>query len=106
MSRRVELRIDRLSQLGEGVASLDGRSVFVPGGLPGERVTADVDQEGRVLRGQLVDVLSASADRREAPCPVAAQCGGCDWLHLTEAAQREAKLEIVLSSLEHNAGIG
>ena len=98
----IELTIDRLGQLGEGVGSYEGRTVFVPGTFPGERVRVRLEQEGKVVRGHLLgDVLAPSPDRRRSPCGLSARCGGCDWLELTEPAQRAAKQEIVLSALEH-----
>jgi 23S rRNA (uracil1939-C5)-methyltransferase len=98
----IELTIDRLGQLGEGVGSYEGRTVFVPGTFPGERVRVRLEHEGKVVRGHLIgDVLAPSPDRRRSPCALSARCGGCDWLELSEAAQRAAKLEIVLSALEH-----
>ncbi len=101
-----ELLILRLSKLGEGVAEVDGRTVFVEDALPGERVRARIEQHGKVLRAQLLEVLEASADRRAPACPRAALCGGCDWLHLDEPAQRRAKEEIALSALEHLGQVG
>ncbi len=98
----IELTIERLGQLGEGVGSYEGRTVFVPGAFPGERVRVRLEQEGKVVRGHLLgDVLAASPDRRPSPCGLSARCGGCDWLELAEPAQRAAKQEIVLSALEH-----
>ncbi|QRK06387.1 class I SAM-dependent RNA methyltransferase [Archangium violaceum] len=98
----IELTIERLGQLGEGVASHEGRTVFVPGAFPGERVRVRLEQEGKVVRGHLLgDVLATSPDRRPSPCALSARCGGCDWLELAEPAQRSAKQEIVLSALEH-----
>ncbi|MFE8598678.1 class I SAM-dependent RNA methyltransferase [Archangium violaceum] len=98
----VELTIERLGQLGEGVGSYEGRTVFVPGTFPGERVRVRLEQEGKVVRGHLLgDVLAPSPDRRRSPCGLSARCGGCDWLELSESAQRAAKQEIVLSALEH-----
>lgn len=101
-----QLHIERLSKLGEGVASLEGRTVFVEGALPGEEVRVRVRQEGQVLRGELLEVLRPSPDRRPPSCcPVVDRCGGCGWMHLVEGAQREAKLRIVLSALEHLGGL-
>ncbi len=98
----IELTIERLGQLGEGVASYEGRTVFVPGTFPGERVRVRLEQEGRVVRGHLLgDVLVPSPERRASPCVMSARCGGCDWLELAEPVQRSAKQEIVLSALEH-----
>ncbi|HYX90418.1 MAG TPA: class I SAM-dependent RNA methyltransferase [Myxococcaceae bacterium] len=90
----------RLSQLGEGAGEHDGRTVFVAGALPGERVRVGLREEQRVLRGELLEVLEPSPARRTPPCPIADRCGGCDWLHLDEATQRKAKEEILLSALE------
>ncbi len=100
----VELVVDRLSKSGDGVASFDGRTVFIEGALPGERVRVRLI-EGKVYKGELVEVLSRSAARREPPCALAEQCGGCSWLHLAEPEQRAAKEEIVCSTLEHIGGL-
>ncbi|MBF5040892.1 class I SAM-dependent RNA methyltransferase [Aggregicoccus sp. 17bor-14] len=97
----VELHIDRLGQLGEGVALFEGRTVFVTGAFPGERVRARLEQAGKVLRGHLAEVVAPSPSRRLSGCALSSACGGCDWLELAEPAQREAKQEIVLSALEH-----
>jgi 23S rRNA (uracil1939-C5)-methyltransferase len=92
-----ELAIERLAKSGEGVARFEGRTVFVEGALPGERVRAEISGD----RGRVLEVLERSSSRREPPCPHAADCGGCSWLHLEEGAQRAAKEEIVRSTLEH-----
>lgn len=97
----IELRILRLSKLGEGVAEHEGRTVFVEGALPGERVRVELDTSGKIWRGELREVLEASAARRAPACSLSDRCGGCDWLHVDDPLQREAKEEIVLSALEH-----
>lgn len=104
MSRH-RLAIDRLAKTGEGVAVLEGRAVFVSGGLPGETVLAEVRDVGRVLRGEVVAIHVPSPTRREPPCPKAGVCGGCDWMHLDEAEQLKWKERIVCSTLEREAGI-
>lgn len=98
---RAELQIQRLSQLGEGVASLDGRTVFVTGAAPGDRVLAEVDTSGKVFRGEVVSVLEQGPGRVQPFCALADQCGGCDWAHLELSSQLAAKQEVVLSTLEH-----
>lgn len=101
----LDLKIERLSRLGEGVAHREGKAVYVEGAFAGERVRVRLKSEGKLLRGELVEVLEPSPDRRALSCPHADRCGGCDWLGLSEPAQRHAKLEIVLGALEHQAGI-
>ncbi len=102
---RLSLLIERLSKSGDGVASHQGRAVFVAGVAVGETVEVELVEGGKALRGELVRVEKASPARREPPCPLADRCGGCSWLHLEEAEQRKQKEEIVLGSLEHVAGL-
>ncbi len=102
---RSELRVERLSKSGEGVAHLDGRAVFISGALPGETVVAEVVEAGKVLRGELLELITPSAERRVPMCPLATTCGGCPWMHLVEPGQLAAKEEIVRSTLEHVGGI-
>lgn len=103
--RQLELLIERLSKSGDGVAEVEGRAVFVSGALPGERVLAEVEDEGKVLRGAVVRVLASSAARRSPACTLADRCGGCDWLHVDEATQLAQKEAIVVSTLAHLGGV-
>lgn len=95
------VRIDKLVAGGDGLTRLpDGRVVFVPDVLPGESVEISLDTKARDFgRGVVLDVLDASADRREPPCPhVADGCGGCDWQHIAPPAQSRAKVDIVIEA--------
>src|SRR5581483_7864870 len=48
---------------------------------------------------ELVRIVEPSALRRAAPCPIAGECGGCDWTALRLDAQLEAKKKILIESL-------
>lgn len=96
----IEVDVDRLSADGEGVASWNGRALFVQGALPGERVRVAPGREGKVQRGRLLEVLHPAAQRIRPGCTLAGTCGGCDWLHLDPAAQRRAREQAVLAALE------
>jgi len=50
-------------------------------------------------RGELIAIDSPSSLRRAAPCPIAEECGGCDWTALRLDAQLEAKKRILTESL-------
>lgn len=102
---KLELRVERLSKSGDGVAPHNGRSVFIAGALPGEKVLAEVREDGKALRGELDAVLEQSAERRAPVCALASTCGGCDWMHLHDAAQLCEKQEVVVSALEHLGGV-
>lgn len=80
------------------------RVVFVRHALPGERVVVEITDgtEGdRFWRGDAVSVLSAAPDRVTPPCPYAGpgRCGGCDFQHVTLAAQRRLKADVVREQL-------
>lgn len=102
---KLELRVERLSKSGDGVAPHNGRSVFIAGALPGETVRAEVREDGKALRGELEEIIEKSPLRREPMCPLASTCGGCDWMHLDDDAQLREKQEVVVSALEHLGGV-
>ena len=84
----------------------DGRVVFVRHALPGERVRAAVTSStSKYLRADCVEVLEASPDRVEPPCPYArpGRCGGCDWQHVALPRQRELKAALVAEQLRRTA---
>ncbi|MCO5970608.1 MULTISPECIES: class I SAM-dependent RNA methyltransferase [Actinoallomurus] len=107
-SELIELQIGAVANGGWCVARHDGRVVFVRHTLPGERVRARVTQETKnFLRADAVEILEASPDRVQAPCPFAGpgRCGGCDWQHASLPAQRRLKAEVVQEQLRRLAGI-
>ena len=106
MGKRVT--INDLAVGGEGVGRLeDGRAVFVVGSAVGDELLIDLTEEKkRYARGRIVEVLSPGENRRDPPCPNGVKgCGGCDWQHLNQDAQIDAKLSIVAQSLERLGSI-
>lgn len=86
------------------------RVVFVRHALPGERVIVEVTEgtdTSRFLRGDAVEILSPAPDRVAAPCPFSGpgRCGGCDWQHVTPAAQLRLKADVLTEQLHHLAGL-
>ena len=82
--------------------------MFVRHALPGERVVAEVtegDSKDSFWRADAVEILEASEDRVEAPCPYAGPglCGGCDWQHASYEAQLRIKGEVVAEQLRRLA---
>ncbi|HEX3343135.1 MAG TPA: class I SAM-dependent RNA methyltransferase, partial [Polyangiaceae bacterium] len=99
----LEVTVASLAPGGDGVAHvvLDGerRAVFLPHTAPGDVVRADIDASRRPARGRVLEVLSAGPGRVEPACAWSLRCGGCDWMHLSLEAQREAHVEQVLAAL-------
>ncbi|HEX6337926.1 MAG TPA: class I SAM-dependent RNA methyltransferase [Jiangellaceae bacterium] len=104
----VELVVGPVAHGGVCVARHDGRVVFVRHALPGERVRARLTElRSRYGRADAVEVLEPSPDRVTAPCPFAGpgRCGGCDWQHVSVAAQRDLKAAVVAEQLRRLAGV-
>ena len=96
----LELAIERLAAGGDGVARAEGLAVFVPRSAPGDRVRARVTHVApRFARAEIEAILASGPGRREPPCPYYARCGGCSWLHLSEAEQLRARVEIAREAL-------
>ncbi|MGW4154046.1 class I SAM-dependent RNA methyltransferase [Micromonospora chersina] len=107
-AQRVELTVDAVAPGGHCVARVEGQVVFVRHALPGERVVAEVTELHRgFARADAVEILTASADRVEPPCPYAkpGRCGGCDLQHVTPAAQLDWKATVVREQLTRLGGL-
>jgi tRNA/tmRNA/rRNA uracil-C5-methylase (TrmA/RlmC/RlmD family) len=107
--RRVDVEVGAVAHGGHCVARAEGRVVFVRHALPGERVIVEItdDKGGSFCRGDAVEILTASPERVEPPCPLARPggCGGCDWQHASAREQRVLKAAVVAEQLHRLAGI-
>lgn len=102
------VRIERPAA-GGGVGHLsDGRVVFVRHSLPDELVRVTVTEEtSKFARGDAVQILEASAQRRTPSCVYAhpGGCGGCDFQHASLEAQVSWKGALVSEHLRRIAGV-
>lgn len=95
----VEARIESLAHDGRGVCHVEGKTVFVDGALPDETVRLRYVRAHRNFdEARTEEVLSASPLRVEPRCPHFGICGGCALQHLDEAAQIEAKQNVLLEN--------
>lgn len=79
---------------------------FAEGGLPGDRLAVEERElHGGHVRATRFHLLEAGPDRAEPPCPVVDTCGGCDWMRLSDEAQRRHKAAIVREAFLRTAGI-
>ncbi|MBT5332240.1 MAG: hypothetical protein HOL48_10725 [Porticoccaceae bacterium] len=100
------LEIVDLTHDGRGVGrSLDkgqGKTCFVQGALPGERVEWTlVKNHLKYDEGVVKSLLTSSPDRIEPKCRYFGECGGCQIQHLDYAAQVRAKQQRLQRALEH-----
>jgi 23S rRNA (uracil1939-C5)-methyltransferase len=85
---------------------VDGRVIFVEGGVPGDLVEPkDWIERKRMVRAGIARLIESSPDRVEPHCVHFGVCGGCRWQHVDYAAQLSAKLAIVRNALERIGGL-
>ena len=87
-----------LAHDGRGVARAAGKSVFVAGALPGERVR--VRRRARHDEAELLEVIEAAPERIAAACSDYGRCGGCALQHLSSAGQLAARARELKAAFE------
>lgn len=86
---------------GMGVARLEGRVVFVPCTIRGERWKVRLEKVNKnVAWGRGVELIAPSPERVEPDCPLFGRCGGCQFRHMTYAEELRAKRQRIADALE------
>lgn len=94
--------IESLDQEGRGVAHVDGKTIFIDGALPNEKVTFQSHLAKPSYEvANVVEVLKQSNQRVTPTCVHFGKCGGCKLQHLDFAAQVAAKQRLLEKDLWH-----
>ncbi|MFD5599067.1 class I SAM-dependent RNA methyltransferase [Leucobacter sp. NPDC058333] len=110
----VDLVVTGIAHGGVGVARHEGRVVFVADAIPGERVRALVTDARKksFARATTIEVLEASADRREHIWAEAAvtrapedRAGGAEFGHISLDRQRSLKAEVLADAMKRFGGV-
>ena len=97
-----EVLIESLDQEGRGVAHRDGKTLFIEGALPAERVEyAPYRKKPSFELATLSHVLKSSPFRATPRCAFFGTCGGCSLQHLDTRAQVAAKQRVLEDNLWH-----
>ncbi|MFN3786160.1 MAG: 23S rRNA (uracil(1939)-C(5))-methyltransferase RlmD, partial [Thiothrix sp.] len=97
----VEATIASLTLEGQGVAHVDGKTVFIEGALPGEQVTFRYTaHKAKHDEGKLESVLQVSSERVTPQCQHFGVCGACSWQHIAVEAQIRHKQQAMLDQLQ------
>ncbi|MFA6821005.1 MAG: class I SAM-dependent RNA methyltransferase [Sphaerochaetaceae bacterium] len=101
MKRRIELTIEKMVSKGEALARHEGKVVFVPEAIPGERLLVELTEEkGDFNRAKIVEILEPSPQRITPKCPFYGRCGGCDFQFIDNTSQVAYKEMMVRENLE------
>lgn len=98
----LEAVIESLDQEGRGVAHVEGKTIFIDGALPNEKVTYQAQQiKPSYEVANVVQVLKQSNQRVVPKCPHFGVCGGCKLQHMDFAAQVAAKQRLLENDFKH-----
>jgi 23S rRNA (uracil1939-C5)-methyltransferase len=108
MPETIDLDLTAMAHGGSALGRHAGRVVFVPFALPGETVRAElVEVHQHWAQARLVEVLAASPQRVDPPCPHfgPGRCGGCHLQHAAYEAQAELKQQVLADQLGRVGGL-
>lgn len=96
----VNVTIEDMSSEGLGVGRSNGLTLFVKDTVIGDEAEVKVIKMKKTYGyARLMRLIHPSADRIEAPCPVAKQCGGCQIQAMSYEAQLRFKENKVRNNL-------
>jgi 23S rRNA (uracil1939-C5)-methyltransferase len=84
----IEAQVLAWGDHGDGELHVGSKRLFVAGVIPGEVVSVLAAKPPKLLK-----VLTASDERRKAPCHYASECGGCQLQHLEPTGQLSFKAD-------------
>ena len=102
----MELKIERLSDNGDGIGFIDGKVVFVPKTVPGDVVLIKgIKDYKKYYRGSLDTIVGKSDIRCDIKCPYYDICGGCQIMGISYEKQLEYKKNKVVNIFKKYADI-
>lgn len=97
-----EVVIEKLVFGGAGLARHEGKVVFVPFSVPGDRLLVEaVEKKKGFMRAEIVRVVEPGPGRVKPVCAHFRKCGGCHWQQLEYGRQVEAK-RLILEEIFHH----
>ncbi len=96
-----ELEIIDLGHSGEGIGKVNGFTVFVEGGIPGDllKVKTNIVKKSYAV-GVLLEIITPSPHRIQPICGISHRCGGCQIMHMEYQAQLDFKTVRVEETLK------
>ena len=99
----ITVTVDGLDPFGQGVAKHQGKTVFIPGALPGEQVEATLEEDKRHFSHARVKRRLNDSPQRVTPrCPHYGVCGGCQQQHVALPLQQHSKAQALSRMMKHD----
>ncbi|MFK7827145.1 MAG: class I SAM-dependent RNA methyltransferase [Oligoflexales bacterium] len=99
-AQELTVNIEKVGYGAHGIGKHEGKTVFVPGTIPGDQVLVRIESDkGRYAHAKLLRYLEKSPHTSTSPCPYES-CGGCQWLHASVSEQLLWKGSFVRDAFE------
>lgn len=100
------LTVETIVNGGAGLARHDGRVVFIPHTAVGDVVRCQVTKNKKnFLEAELCEIIKPAPLRQSPQCPVAGECGGCQWQHFSYLEQLRWKESLFRETLTRQCRI-
>lgn len=87
---------DKIVSGGNCIGKNQGKTVFIPGSLPGETLDIEIIQQKKDYdTGRIISILHKNNNRVDPKCPYYGDCGGCNLQIASDSYQRELKVQIL-----------
>ena len=94
------VKIEDMSNEGEGIGKMDGFTLFVKDTVIGDKARVKlIKVKKNYAFARLEEIIEPSADRVNAVCPVHRQCGGCQLQSMSYESQLRFKQNKVRNNL-------
>lgn len=102
----VTLNVEKFSNLGYGIAKVDGYIIFVEGACPGDVANAKITKANKnFANAKTLEVLTPSKHRVEPFCAMQKVCGACQMQFIDYEYQLELKRQIVEDTIRTIGGL-
>ncbi|MBD2813929.1 23S rRNA (uracil(1939)-C(5))-methyltransferase RlmD [Xenorhabdus sp. Flor] len=102
----ISVTADNLDAQGQGIARHQGKTIFIPGLLPGEQAQIQLTEEKRQFaKAKVVKRLSDSPLRVDPRCPHFKVCGGCQQQHVATELQAKTKADVLEHLIQRETGV-
>lgn len=95
------VKIEDIGHKGEGIGRIEGFTVFVDEGVPGDELEVRIEMvKKNYAIGKMTKIILSSKDRIKPICPIAEICGGCQIQHIDYPAQLQLKTNKVKANMQ------
>ena len=101
----ITVKIEKLSNLGYGIAKIDGYVIFVPDVCPEDVVKIRIVKKNKnFANAKVIELIEPSSYRVTPKCPMQKVCGACQMQFIDYEYQMKIKKEIVQDAMKSILG--